>query len=62
MYDSVDAIVTNGTGSQPVSYLTGEVELSGKQRGTKWDATLYSQNFIETVLDRIAYGYPTRSS
>jgi hypothetical protein len=39
-------------------YLTGEVELKGKLGGKSWDATLYCQNFIEIILDRINFGYP----
>jgi hypothetical protein len=43
---------------QDVWYLTGEVELSGTDRGTPWNAVLYVQPFIETVIERIAFGYP----
>lgn len=43
---------------QDIWYLTGEIELSGEFRGTVWDAVLYTQPFIETVLGLIEFGYP----
>jgi hypothetical protein len=43
---------------QDVWYLNGEVELSGTERSTPWNAVLYVQPFIETVIERIAFGYP----
>ena len=36
-------------------YLTGEIELSGKERDKKWDAVLYITNFLETVLGLISF-------
>jgi hypothetical protein len=44
-----------GVLEQDVWYLTGEIELKGTQRGKTWDATLHTQDFIETVLERIAF-------
>ncbi|NOJ91442.1 hypothetical protein HMI51_00555 [Corallococcus coralloides] len=43
---------------QALWYLTGEVELSGTDRGKPWRAVLFIQPFIEIVLERIAFEYP----
>ncbi len=44
--------------NQNVWYLTGEVELSGADKGSPWNAVLSVQPFVETVIERIAFGYP----
>ena len=36
-------------------YLTGEIELTGVLHGKSWEATLNTPNFLEVVLDRIAF-------
>jgi len=43
---------------QDVWYMTGEIELSGKFRGKKWEAVLHLQPYLETVLGLIKYGLP----
>jgi len=40
---------------QQAWFLTGEIELSGTLNGRVWEATLYTQNFLEIVLDRISF-------
>ena len=36
-------------------HLTGEIELSGTLGNKQWEAVLYVENFLETVLDRITF-------
>ncbi|WP_148283354.1 hypothetical protein [Reyranella massiliensis] len=36
-------------------YLTDEIELTGTSYGKHWEATLNTSNFLEIVLDRIAF-------
>jgi hypothetical protein len=38
--------------------LTGELELVGKRGKTQWNAVLWVQPFIATVLTVISFGYP----
>ena len=39
-------------------YLTGEIELTGTLGKKSWNAVLYVPPFLETVLDRIGFGWP----
>jgi hypothetical protein len=57
LYERVDRTIVEGDDppEQDVWYLTGEIELKGTHRGKTWEATLYAQDFIETVLERIAF-------
>jgi hypothetical protein len=54
VYDHVDRADPDGK-EQRVWHLTGEIELVGSRGSTDWSVTLYTQNFLEIVLDRIAF-------
>jgi hypothetical protein len=58
--ERVDRTVLEGKNApdQDVCYLTGEIELKGKHRGKAWEAVLYIQDFIETVLERVSFKGP----
>jgi len=60
LYERVDRTVLEGKDApdQDVWYLTGEIELKGKHRGKAWEAVLYIQDFIETVLERVSFKGP----
>jgi hypothetical protein len=66
LYEKIDRQVARDEDGkdldQAVWYLTGEVELSGKEYGKPWEAVLHAQPFIETVPERIAFGYPAAVS
>jgi len=42
---------------QKLWHLSGEIELAGTQGNKNWTAVLYVRPFLETVLDRIAFGW-----
>jgi hypothetical protein len=60
LYERIDRTVCDalekGIIGQDFWYLTGEIELSGLQRGMPWHAVIYVQPFLETVLGLISYG------
>jgi hypothetical protein len=62
VYERIDRAPAEPNGAdkldQDVWYLTSEVELKGTQHGKAWQATLHTQDFIETVLERIAFRVP----
>jgi hypothetical protein len=62
VYERVDRTVAEPNAENPpdqdVWHLTGEIELKGTQRKTAWEATLHTQDFVESVLERIAFKPP----
>ena len=62
VYERVDRAVPDPNAENPadqdVWYLTGEIELKGTQAGKAWEATLYTQDFVEMVLALIAFNPP----
>jgi hypothetical protein len=52
LYEDVDA----ADAADRYWHLTGEVELAGRHRNADWSATLFMQDFVEIILDRIAFG------
>lgn len=44
--------------AEDIWYLTGEVELKGSFKGKAWEATLYAQDFLETILERVHFEPP----
>jgi hypothetical protein len=45
------------TETKTVWYLDGDIELTGTLKGQPWEATLYVRPFLETALERIAFGW-----
>ncbi len=41
-------------------HLTGEIELTGSLGKRSWSATLWTQDFLEVVLDRLAFDPPAQ--
>ena len=61
LYERADQYVIESENSelgQDIWYLTGEIELSGKFNRKEWEAVVYTQPFLETVLVLIQFGYP----
>jgi hypothetical protein len=61
LYERADQYVIESENSelgQDIWYLTGEIELSGKFNRKEWEAVVYTQPFLETVLGLIQFGYP----
>jgi hypothetical protein len=63
VYDEVDREAPEPEAKNPpdqdVWYLTGEIEIKGTQGKTAWEATFCTQDFVESVLARIAFKPPT---
>ncbi|CAN7613118.1 hypothetical protein LJR219_004680 [Phenylobacterium sp. LjRoot219] len=57
VYDHVNREVA-GAEPQRVWHLDGQIELEGTLGKKPWRAALYVENFLETVLDRIAFEPP----
>ena len=57
VYDHVDRDEPDGK-EQRTWHLTGEIELSGTLGKKAWSATLWTQEFVEVALDRLAFDPP----
>lgn len=57
VYDHVDQDIP-GEEQTPVWHLDGQIELEGWLGKKQWQATLYVENFLETVLARLAFEPP----
>lgn len=64
LYETVDRTVALDEHGQELDqeiwFLTGEIEMTGTDKGKPWEARLHAPALLEIVLDRIAFGYPTR--
>ncbi len=65
LYEKADKFVIESDNSdlgKDIWCLTEEIELAGELRGNEWNAVVYTQPFIETVLGQIQFGYPIDES
>jgi len=58
VFERLDREVNDKGLEQDLWYLTGEIELQGRQGNAEWNAVIHLQPFLETVLDSIALGDP----
>ncbi len=61
LYEKSDLVIS-GSNGENIWYLTSEIELSGTERGKEWDAVLYLNHFLESVLGLIEFKPPTASN
>ena len=60
IYERIDKYADTSQEMQEndIWYLTGEIELKGKNGGKEWNAVLHTQPFLETLLSLVEFGLP----
>lgn len=58
LFERLDRQINDQGLDQDLWYLTGEIELVGRQQGNPWRATLHLHQFLDLILDSISLGDP----